>query len=196
MTKSAAPLVRLIESQKDIAAATTADLIFTYNQLKGLAIKKFSSRAAGESQVANAILGAQQRAAHKGVAKGAEPKARDGKAEPSAKKGSARAPAVEKVATVPAPAPEALAAKRAKKPAAPVRNVYERIRFTEPDMPRRPHADSMRRKVLEAIRKRGEATIEQLTKDVGFNARAYVHKLAAVGWCEVVSVQQSLDIAK
>lgn len=63
----------IIRTQAQIADASTADLIETYNALTGKSIKKFSSRGAGESQVANAIMAAQDRAGHLGVPKGAAP---------------------------------------------------------------------------------------------------------------------------
>lgn len=60
----------LLLKQSQIADASTADLIETYNALTGKGITRFSSRSAGESQVANAILLGQDRAAHAGVPKG------------------------------------------------------------------------------------------------------------------------------
>jgi hypothetical protein len=63
----------IIRTQAQIADASTAVLVATYNALTGKSIKKFSSRGAGESQVANAIMAAQDRAGHLGVSKGAAP---------------------------------------------------------------------------------------------------------------------------
>lgn len=63
----------LIRSQKDIASATTADLVYSYNAFTGKSISRFSSRGAGESQLANAILAAENAAAQLGVKKGAKP---------------------------------------------------------------------------------------------------------------------------
>jgi hypothetical protein len=63
----------IIRTQNEIADASTAVLVATYNALTGKSIKKFSSRGAGESQVANAIMAAQDRAGHLGVPKGAAP---------------------------------------------------------------------------------------------------------------------------
>jgi len=63
----------IIRDQKLIPDTSTADLIETYNALTGKSIKKFSARAAGEVQVANAIMAAQDRAGHLGVPKGARP---------------------------------------------------------------------------------------------------------------------------
>lgn len=62
-----------ITKQSDIAAASTAVLVATYNALTGKSIKKFSSRAAGESQVAMAILSSENKAGHAGVPKGSKP---------------------------------------------------------------------------------------------------------------------------
>jgi len=63
----------IIRTQSQIADASTADLIETYNALTGKSISRFSSRGAGESQVANAIMAAQDHAGHLGVPKGAAP---------------------------------------------------------------------------------------------------------------------------
>lgn len=63
----------IIRAQAQIADASTADLVATYNALTGKSISRFSSRGAGESQVANAIMAAQDRAGHLGVPKGAAP---------------------------------------------------------------------------------------------------------------------------
>lgn len=65
----------IITKQSQIAEASTADLLATYNALSGKSITRFSSRAAGEVQVANAILSAENAAGHAGVAKGAAPTA-------------------------------------------------------------------------------------------------------------------------
>ena len=62
-------MTNIIRTQAEIADATTADLVATYNALTGKSIKKFSSRAAGEAQVSNAILAAQDADAHTGVPK-------------------------------------------------------------------------------------------------------------------------------
>lgn len=53
---------------KQIKTATTQELIAEYNRLTGKAIKKFSSRAAGEAQVERALIAAgatKQKAAPK-----------------------------------------------------------------------------------------------------------------------------------
>lgn len=202
----------IIRSQADIAEATTADLVETYNQLTGKAITKFSSRAAGEVQVSNALLAATDRDAHSGVPKGATPKpitqaeadAKSGDAPPKdqttmAKKTPTAAPAAKKT---PAPAKKTPAAAKktpaspaaAKKAATPQAKpakarspTYTTVRLTEPSSPRRPHASSKRSQVLEALRARKKATIEQLSDDVGYDARSFVHKLLRQEWCEVVA---------
>lgn len=63
----------ILRSSKDIEAASTADLVETYNAMAGKNIKKFSSRAAGELQVANALMAAADAAGHLGVPKGKTP---------------------------------------------------------------------------------------------------------------------------
>jgi hypothetical protein len=67
--------VTIIRTQAEIADAPTTVLIATYNALTGKNVTKFSSRAAGEAQVANAILKGQDNAAHAGVPKGTDDKA-------------------------------------------------------------------------------------------------------------------------
>lgn len=64
----------LIRNRKDISESTpTADLLETYNAMTGKDIKKFSSRAAAESQTANAIMAAEDAAGKLGVKKGQKP---------------------------------------------------------------------------------------------------------------------------
>lgn len=111
---------------------------------------------------------------------------------PAEAKKAAKAPtAAKKAAKAPAPAKKATAgAKKAAPAKSGKRAVYERVRLTEPDTPRRPQETSQRFKVLAALRRRKQCTVDQLSDDVGFNARAFVHKLAAVGWCEVIAAEE------
>lgn len=188
----------ILTKQSEIATASTADLVATYNHLTGKAIKKFASRGAGESQVANAILAGLDRANHKGVPKGKTASTPIPEDKPA--KGKAKAAKAE-----PAPTPakldtKAVAAKVAanvtKKPkTAPAgeeathgrKATYDWVKFVaEPDTTRRPNPESMRNKVRMALEQRGKASISQLTEDVGFNARSYVHKLVMQGWAEVI----------
>lgn len=204
----------IITTQAQISEASNADLLETYNALTGKAVKKFSSRAAAESQVSNAILGALDKAGHAGVAKGEEPKIKvegnkvvaaegvTGKQVEKAKavKGEKIAKVIEK-AKVPTKKVAAKKAPVAKKEraASPGRAAtYTHVRLTDPDSLRRPQADSMRTKVLNALQSQDAKmkkdglrpaqrviSIEALSKHVGFNARSFVHKLAFQGWCEV-----------
>lgn len=80
--------MNLITNQNDIASASTAQLVATYNALTGKSIKKFETRAIGESKVAMAILASEHEAGKAGVAKGAKPKAAP-KADIDKKKGAA-----------------------------------------------------------------------------------------------------------
>ena len=91
-----------------------------------------------------------------------------------------------KTATKKTAAPRKTATKKAKAPADARQMVYNKIKFTQPDVPRRPQAGSLRSKVLEALKHRRTATIAQLSEDVKFNARSFVHKLVGQGWAEVV----------
>lgn len=63
----------IITNTKLVPEASTADLLETYNALAGKSIKRFSSRAAAEVQVTNAIMAAEDRAGHAGVPKGTKP---------------------------------------------------------------------------------------------------------------------------
>lgn len=192
----------VIAKQSQIQEASTADLVETYNALTGKSIKKFSSRAVGETQVANAILAAEDRAGHAGVAKGEKPTAKPLADEAKPAKGEKIAKALAKID----PAAPAKLSKKAKaeaaaeaKPAKSGRKAtYEFVRLTAPETPRRPQPDSMRTKVLNALQTldakmkadkvppaKRVISIADLSKHVEFNARSFVHKLAFQGWCEV-----------
>ena len=186
----------ILTSQKQIQEASTADLVETYNALTGKSIKKFSSRAIGETQVANAILAAEDRAGHAGVAKGEKPVAK-----PLAAKGEKIAKALAKIDPE-APAKLSKKAKAEEAAAAAPKTgrkaTYEFVRLTAPESKRRPQPDSMRTKVLNALQTldakmkadkipptKRVISIAELSKHVEFNARSFVHKLAFQGWCEV-----------
>jgi hypothetical protein len=192
----------VLTSQKQIQEASTADLVETYNALTNKNIKKFASRAAGETQVANAILAAEDRAGHAGVAKGENPVAKPLAEEaPKPAKGEKIAKAIAKVDPA-APAKLSKKAKAEEAAAAPKpagrKATYEFVRLTAPDTLRRPQPDSMRTKVLNALQTldakmkadkvppaKRVISIADLSKHVEFNARSFIHKLAFQGWCEV-----------
>lgn len=185
----------ILRSQDEVAEAKMADLVETYNAMTGKAIKKFESIEIGRVRVNNALLAAENAAGHAGVNKHEVPKPLTVE-ELKAKKGdqpatneaddasstdqestmSASKRAVKRTATK-------AARPKAKKEA---REVYSKVKFTEPDTTRRPQEGSMRTKVLNALKKRRSATIEQLSEDVKFDARPFVHKLVGQGWAEVV----------
>ncbi len=189
----------ILRSQSEIAAASNADLLETYNAMLGKSIKRFSSRAAAEAQTANALLAGVDTAAHAGVPKGTTtvvPKtlaevgstteAITTKEEPTmATKG--KTVKAKKAKAAPAAAKKAKAA-----PAAGRQNVYSHVKLTEPDVARRPQPGSKRTEVLTALRKRFEVkgtksvAIDDLNTDCGFNTRSFVHKLVGQGWAEVV----------
>lgn len=62
----------IIRTRKEVPEASNADLLESYNAYTGKSIKKFSSRAAAESQVSNAIMAAEDAAGKMGVKKGAK----------------------------------------------------------------------------------------------------------------------------
>jgi hypothetical protein len=64
----------ILRNRKEITSETpTADLLETYNAMTGKEIKKFSSRAAAESQTAAAIMAAEDASGKLGVKKGQKP---------------------------------------------------------------------------------------------------------------------------
>ncbi len=178
-------MTNIIRTQAEIADASTAALIETYNALTGKSITKFSSRAAGEVQVANAILSAKNKAGQAGVPKGAEPTAKtvaeldaergihDDKpaATPTAKpekeeevkteRADIRAKRYPSEAKKPA-AKKKVATPAAKKkvatPAARTAVTYAFVRLTKPSVPRRPQAGSKRTQVLTALQHAFETT--------------------------------------
>lgn len=197
----------LLKNQDETVDAKMADLVETYNTLTGKSIKKFESIEVGRARVCNAMLVAQDAAGHAGVPKGTDPAklempaivAGTTKPQPTEKEPematTKKKPAAKKAAPAKKTKPTPKAAKKptpkASKPAAKAsgRVVYTRVRLSEPATPRRPQANSKRSVVLAALRKRKEATLDQLSTDVGFDVRAYMHKLVEVGWAEIVSAK-------
>lgn len=97
----------IIRKQEDVAAASTADLLESYNAFTGKDIKKFASREAGEAQTARAIMSAEDAAGKLGVKKGAKPVAMTVAelAAAAEAKGKPHATAAEAQEAAPAPAP-------------------------------------------------------------------------------------------
>ena len=62
----------IIRNRADVSAASTADLIATYNALTGNAVERFSSRAIAERRVDMALMAAEDAAGHLGVPKGSD----------------------------------------------------------------------------------------------------------------------------
>lgn len=201
----------IIRKQNDIAAASNADLVETFNELTGKSIKKFESRAIAEVRVANAILSAQNAAGHVGVPKGTDPEAktvaeleaaattrrsakpaddnetkedddmtRTKKATTVKKKGAPASAKTKTTAKKDAPANGSTGGARAR-----VLTAGARVLIAVPKIPRRPQEGSNRTKVLEALKKRKDATLEKLSEDVGFDARSYVSQLVRLGWATI-----------
>lgn len=63
----------ILRRASDIAAASSADLVETYNALTGSSIKKFETRKIGERRVEMALLAATDAAGHAGVAPNTTP---------------------------------------------------------------------------------------------------------------------------
>lgn len=201
----------ILRKQSEVEDAKMADLVETYNAMAGKSIKKFETIEIGRTRTRMAILAAESAAGKAGVAKHETPTAKTVEElaaagvkttteEPVAAEAAQpkeadmaatktkKAPA--KKAARKAPAKKAAAKKtkvaKPKKTATPRHAVYSKVKFTKPDVDRRPQAESMRTKVLKALEKRKVATIDQLSEDVKFNARSFVHKLVGQGWAEVV----------
>lgn len=194
----------LLKNQDETVDAKMADLVETYNALTGKSIKKFESVEIGRVRVCNAMLVAQDSAAQAGVAKGTtpsklqmdtivagttKPKPTEKEPEVATKKTPKAKPAAKKAGATPAAAKKS--AVKASKPAAKAggRAVYTRVRLAEPATLRRPQESSKRTVVLNALRKRKEATLEQLSADCGFDVRSFMHKLVEVGWAEIVAAK-------
>ena len=62
----------IIRNRADVSAASTADLVATYNALTGNAVERFSSRAIAERRVDMALMAAEDAAGHLGVPKGSD----------------------------------------------------------------------------------------------------------------------------
>ena len=167
---------KLIRSQKDIPDASTEDLVFTYNELTGKTIKKFSSRGAGEAQVANAILAAEDAAGHRGVAKGEKPKAMTLREQLAAKAGPAAEPN--------SPKPKAAGKKPAD--AAPGRKpAFAAVTPTDSGSTK-VRAESQRGQVLALLRERHKRLnrpirIAELDEKFGSPTRGHIFKLIEGG---------------
>lgn len=66
-------MTNIIRDRALVAAASTADLVATYNALTGNSVERFSSRAVAERRVDMAIMAAEDAAGHRGVQKGINP---------------------------------------------------------------------------------------------------------------------------
>lgn len=188
----------ILRTQAECDDASMADLLETYNAMTGKAVARFASLEIGRQRTKMAIMAATDAAGHAGVPKHSAPTAKTVEelnqkpaapaAQPEKEATMARTPA-KKAAKKSATRTPKKAAKKAATNGAGRHPAYTKVRFTEPTVPRRPQAESMRTRVLEALRKRKTATVEQLSEDVKFNSRGFVHKLVALGWAEVVGAE-------
>ncbi len=170
----------ILRSAKDISAATTADLVETYNAMTGASIKKFENRAIAERRVEMALLAATDRAGHAGVQPNTTPTPKTMQELPHPyPAGSLRAQLSEEIAAqkpvVARPKASELAAAGA--PAAP-RAVITAVRATFTGTSRC-QPNSIRANVLAAIQSAPDhtITIADLDKHFGHPTRGYVQKL-------------------
>lgn len=172
----------ILRSAKDISAATTADLVETYNAMTGASIKKFENRAIAERRVEMALLAATDRAGHAGVQPNTTPTPKTMQELPHPyPAGSLRAQLSEEIAAqkpvVARPKASELAAAGA--PAAP-RAVITAVRATFTGTSRC-QPNSIRANVLAAIQSAPAPahtiTIADLDKHFGRPTRGYVQKL-------------------
>jgi len=66
-------MTNIIRDRALVAAASTADLVATYNALTGNAVERFSSRAIAERRTDMAIMAAEDAAGHRGIPKDTKP---------------------------------------------------------------------------------------------------------------------------
>lgn len=192
----------IIRDQKDIAAASTADLVETYNAMTGTSIKKFENRAIGERRVAMALLSATDSAAHAGVPKGehAAPKTVDELAAATYPAGSMRAKLQEEIAQQQPIAPRP---RKADDTTAPKRQIITHVRATLTGTSRCQEG-SIRAGVLAFIQgcktKDGSqrvvsvAEVDQvaLSEHGQASSRGYIQKLVEKGHLEIVPAQADL----
>lgn len=205
-------MTEIIRSQSQIADATTAQLVATYNALTGKSIKKFEMRSIAEARVRMAIMSAEDAAGHAGVPKDTKPVAAT-KDELHAK---GHAPSVEKIESAPQAPTTPLRAKlqaaidaqpkitaRPKKADAPkeqhvARQIIMRVRATFAGTSKC-NAGSIRAAVLAKIQERtvtqGGPTISvaELDKHFGHSTRGYLQKLLEKSHIEVVPEQQTIE---
>lgn len=65
--------ITILRHRDQIATASTADLVATYNAMTGQSVERFSSRQAAEHRTHNALMSAADAAGHRGVKKGEAP---------------------------------------------------------------------------------------------------------------------------
>lgn len=178
-----------ITKAADIPNADTKVLVATYNWLLGKSIKKFSSRAAGEAQVANALMIAADRAAHKGVAKGTKPNVADGAlGEGNEGKAPAAAPKVDPLAAMTKTLAGNHVKLKAEKPARKsARTPVSTVQYVKGGRSK-PQEGSIRNAVLQYIIKGDEhrRTIDSLEKHFAHPCRGYVQKLLEKGHLKIV----------
>jgi hypothetical protein len=184
-------IMTIIRSQDQIAAASTKDLVETYNALTGKSIKKFESRGVAESKVANAILGAEFDSGKAGVSKGEKPAAKT-KSELKFKANSlgaqlqAASKATSEKSAAAKAAPKAPSARRPK-------NQPEAVTITLLPEPanRKLQAESNRAKIVALLKKRsGTLRLDKLhaamaeEMDVA-TVDGSLSKLVALGWTKM-----------
>ena len=193
----------IIRTQQEIAAATTADLVETYNALAGKSIKKFENRAIAEARVRMAILSAEDAAGKAGVPKGAKPRAAT-KAELATK--DKPTPMSSMAATLTNPYPSgSLSAKLRDKANASLpigeRKASPRVKFTHvaPTFAgeSKPNPNSDRARVLAYIQQHKDGiSVEALEKHFNMPCRGFLQKLAEKNHIKALPAQKELDGVK
>lgn len=196
----------IIRSQAQIADATMAQLVATYNALTGKSIKKFELRSIAEARVRMAIMSAEDAAGHAGVPKGTKPVAAT-KDELHAK---GRTPPVESIEPAPQAPTTPLRAKlqaaidaqpkivpRTKKADTPkeqhvARRIIMRVRATFAGTSKC-NAGSIRASVLAKIQEGTTISVAELDKHFGHSTRGYLQKLLEKSHIEVVPEQQTIE---
>lgn len=194
----------IITKAAQIAEASTADLVETYNHFTGSSIKKFENRTIAERRVEMALLAATDRGAHAGVKPGREPEplpagalqqeapaagqeqpaaptapAAEGNPHPA---GSKRAALWEQMQGKKRPEPRPRAEKRP--PGEPRRSRITHVKLSTGIS--KLQAGSARAAVLDGIRTlaaaapRGVVGLAELAAHVGIDVRGHVQKLIVV----------------
>lgn len=203
----------IIRRRDQVATATTAQLVATYNALTGETVQRFTNREAAERRTDMALMGALDAAAHRGLRPGQEPEVltlqetsalgQDGAAAPAANEEGTVALDEESNPFKPGSLGHGLwvATRAMARDAAPRAKRAPKLR-TDPTVPRRAHGmelkatfagiskvqpGSKRARVLAFIQScpEGRCRLLDVDAELGEPTRGFVQKLAEMKHLEV-----------